>query len=139
MDFDSATRAIEALIADRAALVREAKPLHARYGTGGTFAEQRENIRAALAVEYRARLATHEGKVTQTMVDEAVRADADYIRFIDEAELARGELYVLYDQIRGVDHRIALLLARVQAPGAQWGDREGGEGAEAPPTGDMDS
>ncbi len=50
---------LEALLAERTALVESAKDLHARYGAYGTCAEVRENLRAELAVEYRARLADH--------------------------------------------------------------------------------
>lgn len=59
---------LETLLEARAAVVREAAPLHARHGPGGTFAEVRENLRAELAVEYRARLADYEGRVTQAMI-----------------------------------------------------------------------
>jgi hypothetical protein len=91
---------LEALLATRAALVRQAATLHARYGPGGTFTEVRENLRAELAVEYRARLADFEGRVTQAMVDEAVRTDGRYAALIADAEAARERLYVLYDDVR---------------------------------------
>ena len=109
---------LEALLAARAALVREAAPLHARFGPGGTFTELRENLRAALAVEYRARLADFEGRVTQAMVDEAVRTDDRYTGLIDEAERARERLYVLYDEVRAATARVAgaLAAARTSAP-----------------------
>jgi hypothetical protein len=109
---------LEALLAARAALVREAAPLHARFGPGGTFTEVRENLRAALAVEYRARLADFEGRVTQAMVDEAVRTDDRYTGLIDEAERARERLYVLYDEVRAATARVATALAaaRTSAP-----------------------
>ena len=64
---------LEALLGARAALVREAAPLHARYGPGGTFTEVREALRGELAAEYRARLADFEGRVTQAMVAEAAK------------------------------------------------------------------
>ena len=109
---------LEALLTARAALVREAAPLHARCGPGGTFTEVRENLRAALAVEYRARLADFEGRVTQAMVDEAVRTDDRYTELIDEAERARERLYVLYDEVRAATARVAgaLAAARTSAP-----------------------
>jgi len=109
---------IESLLAARAALVREAAPLHARFGPGGTFTEARENLRAALAVEYRARLADFEGRVTQAMVDEAVRTDDRYTGLIGEAERARERLYVLYDEVRAATVRVAAALAaaRTSAP-----------------------
>ena len=101
---------LETLLAARAVLVREAAPLHARYGPGGTFTEVRENLRAELSVEYRARLADYEGRVTQAMVDEAARTDARYVALIEEAEDARERLYVLYDEVRAASARIARLL-----------------------------
>ena len=114
---------LESLLAARAALVREAAPLHARYGPGGTFAEVREGLRAELAAGYRARLADFEGRVTQAMIDEAVRADPQYAALIAEAEQARERLYVLYDEVRAAGARIAAALAarRASAP-AELGD-----------------
>jgi hypothetical protein len=106
---------LEALLGARAALVREAAPLHARYGPGGTFTEVREALRGELAAEYRARLADFEGRVTQAMVDEAVRADARYGALLAEAEQARARLYVLYDDVRAATARIARLLAAARA------------------------
>jgi hypothetical protein len=106
---------LEALLAARAALVREAAALHARYGPGGTFTEVRENLRATLAIEYRARLADYEGRVTQAMVDEAARTDARYAALIDEAEAGRERLYVLYDDVRAASARVARALAAARA------------------------
>jgi hypothetical protein len=106
---------LDALLAARAALVREAAPLHARHGPGGTFTEVRDNLRAELAVEYRARLADFEGRVTQAMVDEAVRTDARYVTFVAEAEAARERLYVLYDDVRAAGARVARALAAARA------------------------
>ena len=106
---------LETLLEARSAAVRDAAPLHARYGPGGTFTEIRENLRAELAVEYRARLADYEGRVTQVMIDEAVRTDARFVALIEEAEAARERLYVLYDEIRGTGARIAATLARARA------------------------
>ena len=102
---------LEALLAERAALIESAKDLHARYGAYGTCTEVRENLRAELAVEYRARLADHLGKITQAAVDEAVRTDERYTSFIKEMEEGRAELYVLYDRIKAVDYRIRRYLA----------------------------
>jgi hypothetical protein len=119
---------LERLLAARAALVREAAPLHARYGPGGTFTEVRESLRAELAAEYRARLADFEGRVTQTMVDEAVRADPRYASLLAEAETARARLYVLYDDVRAASARVARALAagRTAVP-PEYGDLERAE------------
>jgi len=106
---------LEALLAARTQLVREAAPLHARFGPGGTFTEVRDNLRAALAVEYRARLADFEGRVTQSMIDEAVRTDDRYTSLIDEAERERERLYVLYDEVRAATARVARALAALRA------------------------
>lgn len=106
---------LDALLAARAALVRQAGPLHARYGPGGTFTEVRENLRAELAVEYRARLADYEGRVTQAMIDEAVRTDARYAALLAEAEAARERLYVLYDDVRAASAQVARALAAARA------------------------
>ncbi|MFL5578426.1 MAG: hypothetical protein ACJ79S_20930 [Gemmatimonadaceae bacterium] len=113
---------LEALLAARAALVRQAAALHARYGPGGSFTELRENLRAALAVEYRARLADFEGRVTQAMIDEAVRTDDRFTGLIADAEEARERLYVLYDEIRAAGVRVAAALAARRAAGVFDGD-----------------
>ena len=121
---------LEPLLAARAALVREAAPLHARYGPGGTFTEVREALRAELAVEYRARLADFEGRVTQAMVDEAVRTDARYAALMAEAESARARLYVLYDDVRAATARVerALAASRASVP-PELADLERGDDA----------
>ncbi len=106
---------LEALLAERASLVESAKDLHARYGPYGTCTEVRENLRAELAVEYRARLTDHLGKITQAAVDEAVRTDERYTSFIKEMEEGRARLYVLYDAIKAVDYRIRRYLASIGA------------------------
>lgn len=106
---------LEALLAARSALVREAAPMHARYGPGGTFAEVRETLRAELAVEYRARLADYEGRVTQAMVDEAVRTDPRYTALISDAEAVRARLYIVYDDVRAATARVAAALAAARA------------------------
>ncbi len=106
---------LEMLLAERAALVDSAKDLHARYGAYGTCTEVRENLRAELAVEYRARLADHLGKITQAAVDEAVRTDERYTSFIREMEEGRSRLYVLYDGIKAIDYRIRRYLASMGA------------------------
>ena len=93
---------------ERARLVFEARHLHARFGVQGTFAEQREIVRAQLALEYRERMGG-EGRLTQAMIDEAVRADDRYVTLIQEAEDARARLYVMYDRIRQVNARIGFV------------------------------
>ena len=122
---------LDVLLAARAALVREAAPLHARYGLGGTYTELRENLRAALSVEYRARLADFEGRVTQAMVDEAVRTDDRFVALIADAEEARERLYVLYDDIRAATARIDRALAAARAStGPEMHELERSEGEE---------
>jgi len=93
---------------ERARLILEARHLHARYGVQGTFAEQREIVRSQLALEYRERMGG-EGRLTQAMIDEAVRADERYVALVQEAEDARARLYVMYDRIRQVNARIGFV------------------------------
>ena len=105
---------------ERARLVLDARHLHARYGPQGTFAEQREIVRAQLALEYRERMLGAEGRLTQAMIDEAVRADERYVAVVQEAEDARALLYVLYDRIRQINARIAFVFGpRVGHPDQQ--------------------
>jgi hypothetical protein len=105
---------------ERARLVLDARHLHARYGPQGTFAEQREIVRAQLALEYRERMLGAEGRLTQAMIDEAVRADERYVAVVQEAEDARALLYVLYERIRQINARIAFVFGpRVGHPDQQ--------------------
>lgn len=101
---------------ERARLVLEARHLHARHGVQGTFAEQREILRSQLALEYRERMGG-EGRLTQAMIDEAVRSDERFVSLIQEAEDARARLYVMYDRIRQVNARIGFVFGpRVLQP-----------------------
>ena len=111
---------------ERERLVFDARHLHARFGPQGTFAEQREILRSQLALEYRERMGG-EGRLTQAMIDEAVRADDRYVTMIQESEDARARLYVMYDRIRQVNARIGFV----------FGPRVlHGEPTVAPPTSD---
>ena len=78
--------ALNRFLEERARLVGDARYLHARFGPQGTFAEQREILRARLALEYRERMLGGEVRLTQAMVDEAVRADERYVSYLEEAE-----------------------------------------------------
>jgi hypothetical protein len=123
---------LEKLLVTRHALIRAARDLHGRYGRGGTASEHRDVLRAQLAVEYRARLADHEGRVTQTMVDEAVRTDPKYGVLLDEIEAARGRLYMLYDEVRAVTARIAEHL-RLSSEEGEFETDVASESGEEPP------
>lgn len=101
---------LEQLLAARSALVRRARDLHARHGIGGTFVAQREMLKAELSIDMRTRM-EGEGRITQTMIDEAVFTHPTFTAFIAEAESARAELYILYDEIRAANARILEHLA----------------------------
>ena len=103
-NYETLTRFLD----ERARLVLEARHLHARHGVQGTFAEQREIVRSQLALEYRERMGG-EGRLTQAMIDEAVRSDERFVSLIQEAEDARARLYVMYDRIRQVNARIGFV------------------------------
>jgi hypothetical protein len=107
-DPEATFQTLERFLDERARLVFEARHLHARFGPQGTFAEQREIVRSQLALEYRERMGG-EGRLTQAMIDEAVRSDDRYVTLIQEAEDARARLYVMYDRIRQVNARIGFV------------------------------
>jgi hypothetical protein len=107
-DPEASFQTLERFLDERSRLVFEARHLHARFGPQGTFAEQREIVRAQLALEYRERMGG-EGRLTQAMIDEAVRSDDRYVTLIQEAEDARARLYVMYDRIRQVNARIGFV------------------------------
>ena len=110
VDSPSGSPKLEQLLAARRALVRQARDLHARHGPSGTFVAQREMLKAELSIEMRTRM-EGEGRITQTMIDEAVFTHPTFTAFIAEAESGRAELYVLYDEIRAANARILEHLA----------------------------
>ena len=109
----TASPQLEQLLAARSALVRDARELHARHGPGGTFFARREMLRAELAIDMRTRM-EGEGRVTQAMIDEAVYTHPSFAALIEEAEAERAQLYVAYDEIRGMNARIAEYLSRAR-------------------------
>src|SRR5690348_13958338 len=80
---DSGVSTLETLQAKRAALATANAALWARYGDGGTFSQKRDNLFALIAVEKRRDLEAEGKKVTEPMVDAAVRTDARYTSLIE--------------------------------------------------------
>lgn len=103
---DSGITALESLQAKRAALATTNAALWARYGDGGTFSQKRDNLYALIAVEKRLELEAQGKKVTEPMVDAAVRTDARYTALIAEAEQKRADFYLNNNAIKDLDEKM---------------------------------
>jgi len=100
---DSGITALDSVQAKRAALASANAALWARYGDGGTFGQKRDNLYALIAVEKRAELEREGKKVTEPMVDAAVRTDARYTACIENAESERARFYLNNNAIKDLD------------------------------------
>jgi hypothetical protein len=114
---DSGVSTLEALQAKRAALATANAALWARYGDGGTFGQKRDNLYALIAIEKRRELEAPDPqsepgkiiapkKVTEAMVDAAVRIDPRYAGLIDEAEQERARFYLNNNAIKDLDEKM---------------------------------
>jgi hypothetical protein len=93
---DSGVTTLDSLQAKRAALASANAALWARYGDGGTFGQRRDNLFAAIAIEKRGQLEAEGKKVTEPMVEAAVRADSRY----------RAEFYLNNNAIKDLDEKM---------------------------------
>ena len=103
---DSGVRTLESLQAQRAALATTNAALWARYGDGGTWKDKRENLFAVIAVEKRRDMEAEGKKVTEAMLEHAVRTDARYTRLIEEAEQQRTQFYLNNNAIKDLDEKM---------------------------------
>lgn len=103
---DSGVSTLEALQAKRAALATANAALWARYGDSGTFSQKRDNLFALIAVEKRRELEADGKKVTEPMVDAAVRTDSRYTSLIAEAEHERATFYLNNNAIKDLDEKM---------------------------------
>jgi hypothetical protein len=114
---DSGVTTLESLQAKRAALATTNAALWARYGDGGTFGQKRDNVFALIAIEKRGELEAPDKdaepgkivavkKVTEAMVEQAVRTDPRYTRLIDEAEEQRTRFYLNNNAIKDLDEKM---------------------------------
>lgn len=114
---DSGITALGTVQAKRAALVETNAALWARYGDGGTFSQKRDNLYAVIAVEKRAALEAPDPdaepgkivaakKVTEAMVDAAVRTDPRYTKCIEDAEEQRTRFYLNNNSIKDFDEKM---------------------------------
>src|SRR5690348_434639 len=97
---DSGVSTLETLQAKRAALATTNAALWARYGDGGTFGQKRDNLFALIAVEKRAALEQDGKKITEPMVEAAVRTDSRYVKCIEDAESERTRFYLNNNAIK---------------------------------------
>ena len=105
---DSGVQTLESLQNKRAALATNNAALWARYGDGGTFGQKRDNLYALIAVEKRREMEEAEPtkKITEAMIDHAVRTDKRYVGCIDDAESERTRFYLNNNAIKDLDEKM---------------------------------
>lgn len=97
---------IDALIAERDELVRQAAPLYAVYGPHGTAEHRRKVALATAELQVRADLSASGEKATEGKVDAMARTHPTYLGFLDQMELGRAEWLVTETQIQAITDRI---------------------------------
>ena len=97
---------IDALLADRTKLVREAAPLWAQYGPGDVWSHHRKAVLSTLAMEHRGRAQEANEKLTDGKADDLAHSDPRYTALIAEALTGRARLFLLQDGIDAINHRI---------------------------------
>ena len=95
---------LDALQADRRALVTQVAPLRALYGPFGGFDARRKVLLAICASE--AREGAREVKTTEAAITDAAHAHDAYRDWINRSELERAEYIVLEDAITAITERI---------------------------------
>jgi hypothetical protein len=108
---DSGITTLDSVQAKRAALASANASLWARYGDNGTFSQKRDNLYALLAIQKRAELEkpADDGtvkKITEPMVDAAVRTDKRYTDLIEQAETERARFYLNNNAIKDLDEKM---------------------------------
>ena len=73
-------------------LSKEAAPLRAKYGPGGTFDAQRKADLSAIRMLLRARYADKDEKVSEARLDEEAHCHRGYVEFIGNATTERARL-----------------------------------------------
>jgi len=96
---------LEALQAERQELAEKIAPLWARYGDGGTWSAQRDNLYAAIALKKRMELEAKGSKITEAAVDVLVRTDEMFTKVVDRAEAERTKLFLLQSEMTSLDER----------------------------------
>ena len=95
---------LDALQADRRALVTQVAPLKGLYGPFGGFDARRKVLLAICASE--AREGAREGKVTEAAITDAAHAHEAYRDWIDRTEQQRAEYIVMEEAISAITERI---------------------------------
>lgn len=97
---------LEELLAERDDLVKEVAPLRAQHGPGGCFDDLRSVQRSTLAMKHRAKAVESGTKVTESYLDDASRADPDYVAFIEHGVLEKIKHAELENRIAGINDLI---------------------------------
>lgn len=99
-------RSLDALQAERRALLVQLAPLKARHGSFGTWDAKRKQLVEALKVRHRARLIAEGVKTTETMIDAEAHADEQYARFLDQAERDKVQFLLLDNRLSEIEEQI---------------------------------
>lgn len=96
---------LEELLSERDELIARCAPLRARHGPGGVWDDLRRVQRATIAMKLRAQAAATSPptKVTESFLDDAAQADADYLAFIEAGVREKIQHTELENQIAGID------------------------------------
>lgn len=97
---------LEGLLAERDSLVAKVAPLRARHGPGGLFDDLRSVQRATVAMKLRAQAAASGTKVTEAYLEDASKADADYVAFLTAGVLEKIQHTELENAITGINDQV---------------------------------
>ena len=98
---------VDHLLARRAELVKEAAPLRALYGPGGTFPHARKVELSKLAALMRAMGVAQQTKLTEAAIEEAAHSHDDYAGLIARATTDATRLVIVEGEIHEIDTRIS--------------------------------
>lgn len=97
---------LEWLLAERDDLVKQVAPLRARHGPGGLFDDLRGVQRATVAMKLRAQAAASGTKVTEAYLEDASKADPDYVSFLTAGVLEKIQHTELENAITGINDQV---------------------------------
>lgn len=99
-------QSLDLLQAKRSALVADAAPLRALYGSFGGWDAKRKVLLAIQELRVRDEAARAETKLTEGKVDALAHASAAYQAFIDQSNLERSRWIILEDAIDALTEQI---------------------------------
>lgn len=97
----------DALLSERADIVRRLTPLRALYGGNGYMAERQFKVEEAkVATAVRAQLKADGEKTTEPMVDALTRQHKDYIATLEADVVRRAQWVALEEELNEIEWRL---------------------------------